>query len=90
MDQAYFKHNTHDDKMIISFRVQKQISETKTLDKNFNFIRSISEQISVTINRIKNNVEKEIKSKSKKKSKKDIQALSDESQDEVIFFKKNI
>lgn len=76
MNQVYFKHNVEDqaDKMIISLRFQKQISDTKKLDKNFNFIRSLNEQISTTLNRIKCNVEKEIKNKSKKKGKKDIQA----------------
>lgn len=88
MNQAYFKHNIEDqaDKMIISFRVYKKISDTKTLDKNFNFIRSLNETVGATINRIKNNVEKEIKSKSKKKSKKDTQANnSDESQEVKVY-----
>lgn len=88
MNQVYFKHNVEDqaDKMIISFRIQKQISDTKKLDKNFNFIRSLNETVTTTINRIKCNVEKEIKSKSKKKNKKDIQAASSDESQEVNFY----
>jgi hypothetical protein len=89
MNQVYFKHNVEDqaDKMIISFRLQKQISDTKKLDKNFNFVRALNDPISTTINRIKCNVEKEIKSKSKKKSKKDTQASSSDESQEVIFIR---
>lgn len=90
MNQVYFKHNIDDqdqaDKMIISFRLQKRISETKMLDKNFNFCRQLTEPVSKTLERIKNNVEKEIKSKSKKKSKKDTPAGSSEEFKEVKKF----
>lgn len=72
MNQVYFNYNVEEkaDKMMISLRFQKQLSETKKLDKNFNFVRNVNEKIEITLNRIKNNVEREINSKSKKKVKK--------------------
>lgn len=72
MNQVYFNYNREEkpDKLMISLRFQKQISETKKLDKNFNFVRNLNEKVDITLNRIKNNVEKEINSKSKKKIKK--------------------
>ena len=80
MNQAYFKHNMDDEekKMVISFRFQKQITETKKLDKNFNFMRKINEKIDTTLNRIKCNVEKELSIKSRKKNKKNAQSSSTE------------
>lgn len=85
MNQVYFKHNVDDqaDKMIINLRYQKQISPSRLLDKNFNFVRSLSEVVGTTINRIKCNIEKEIKSKNKKKSKKDIQEEKSDDNQEV-------
>ena len=74
MNQVYFNYNGEEkaDKIMISLRFQKQINETKKLDKNFNFVRNVNEKVEITLNRIKNNVEREINSKSKRKVKKSV------------------
>lgn len=56
--------------MLISFRYFKQVTDTKVLDRNFNFVRALTEPIDSALNRIKCNVEKELKVKSQKKDKK--------------------
>ncbi|XP_070507871.1 2',5'-phosphodiesterase 12 [Chironomus tepperi] len=56
--------------MLISFRYVKQVTETKKLDRNFNFVRSTNEKVDVALNRIKSNLQKELTVKSKKKNKK--------------------
>ena len=70
MNQVYFKHDKADAKMLISFRYVKQVTETKKLDRNFNFVRSINESVDVALNRIRSNLQKEVTIKSKKKIKK--------------------
>lgn len=77
MNQAYFKHDRVESKLKISFRYIKQITDTKKIDRNFNFVRNIDEKIDVAMNRIKNNLERELKVKSKKKNKN-----NDKNQDE--------
>ncbi|CAG9803412.1 unnamed protein product [Chironomus riparius] len=72
MNQVYFKHDKADAKMLISFRYVKQVTETKILDRNFNFVRSINESVDVALNRIRSNLQKEVTVKSKKKNKKNI------------------
>lgn len=68
MNQVYFKYHKEElaDKIMISLRIQKEVSETKKVDKNFNFVRNLNEKVDTTLNRIKNNVEKEINVKTKK------------------------
>lgn len=88
MNEVYFKHNIADAKMLISFRYLKQVNETKKLDRNFNFVRNIDENIDTALNRIKCNLEKEFLIKSKKKTKKNTDTVAEEKEDvKVRLFK---
>lgn len=69
MNEAYFKHVSEDGKIAISFRFVQEL-DAKKVDRTFNFVRDLDEQIEVSMNRIRNNLEKELVKKSKKKSKK--------------------
>jgi hypothetical protein len=82
MNLAYFKHNSVDSKILISFRYVKQVG-AKKVDRNFNFARNIEENVDTTLNRIKQNLEKELMSKSKKKGKKNADAASPEDEKEI-------
>lgn len=83
MNQVYFKHDELESKMLISFRYAKQITETKKLDRNFNFARSITENVETALNRIKCNLEKELKVKSKKKNKKNAGESQEKPDDDI-------
>lgn len=69
MNEAYFKHLVDDRKIAISFRFVQDL-DAKKLDRIFNFVRDIDEDVSVSMNRIKNNLEKELLKKVKKGKKK--------------------
>lgn len=69
MNEAYFKHLEEDQKIAISFRFVHDI-DAKRIDRIFNFVRDLSENVDVGLNRIKNNLEKEFTKKNKKKTKK--------------------
>ncbi|KAG5683242.1 hypothetical protein PVAND_012535 [Polypedilum vanderplanki] len=62
--------------MVISFRYVKEIGQKK-LDRNFNFVRSLEENVDKTLERIKNNLEKELKIKSKKKNNKNVESTQE-------------
>lgn len=91
MNEAYFKHLQDEGKIAISFRYIQDINENKRLDRVFNFVRDVTENIEVSLNRIRSNLEKELTKKSKKKVKKNQQpppenvAPSDEVQVGLIF-----
>ena len=72
MNEAYFKHLVDEQKIAISFRFVQEV-ETRRIDRVFNFVRDLNENIEVSLNRIKNNLEKEFSKKVKKKAKKDQQ-----------------
>lgn len=69
MNEAYFKHLSAEGKIAISFRFVQEF-EGRKIDRIFNFVRDLSEEINVSLNRIRNNLEKELVKKSKKKTKK--------------------
>lgn len=69
MNEAYFKHVEDQGKIAISFRFVQQMDE-KNVDRTFNFVRDLDEQINVSMNRIRNNLEKELLRKTKKRPKK--------------------
>lgn len=73
MNEAYFKHMEDDGKLAISFRFVQDV-DAKKIDRVFNFVRDLSENVEVTLNRIRTNLEKEFTKKQKKKSKKNQQA----------------
>lgn len=77
MNEAYFKHLSDEGKIAISFRFVHEI-ENKKIDRVFNFVRDLNEDINVSLNRIRNNLEKEFVKKQKKK-KKDEPSSSTES-----------
>lgn len=90
MNQVYFKHDTKEAKMLISFRYVKQVTGTKKLDRNFNFVRGIKESVDVALNRIKCNLEKELKVKGKKKNKKNATETQEIQEPEDLQVFKNI
>lgn len=69
MNEAYFKHLEDEQKIAISFRFVQDL-DAKKIDRVFNFVRDLKEDVDVGLNRIKNNLEKEFTKKTKKKSKK--------------------
>lgn len=69
MNEVYFKHLVDEGKMAISFRYVQDINQRK-VDRVFNFVRDVTENVEVSLNRIRNNLEKELTKKSKTKVKK--------------------
>ncbi|CRK87609.1 CLUMA_CG001405, isoform A, partial [Clunio marinus] len=69
MNEVYFKHLVEEQKIAISFRFVQTINSFK-IDRIFNFVRDLTENIDVSLNRIKNNVEREVTKKISKKKKK--------------------
>lgn len=82
MHEAYVKHLVDDGKIAISFRFIHDIDETKKVDRVFNFVRDLSENVDVSLNRIKNNLEKELTKKVKQKKKKN--QAAEEKPEEVL------
>lgn len=82
MNEAYFKHLVDEQKIAISFRFVRDV-DAKRVDRVFNFVRDMNEDIEVSLNRIKNNIEKELTKKSKK-SKKKQQAEESEPEDSLL------
>lgn len=74
MNEAYFKHLVDEEKIAISFRFVQTSSDNRKVDRVFNFVRDLSENVDVSLNRIRNNLEKELTKKQKKKSKKNQEA----------------
>lgn len=81
MNEAYFKYPVDEGKIAISFRFVQDISETKKIDRVFNFVRDVNENVDVSMNRIKNNLEKELTKKLKKKTKKNQPAEEEAKED---------
>lgn len=69
MNEAYFKHVANEGKLAISFRFVQDV-DAKKIDRVFNFVRDLSEDLEVTLHRIRANLEKEFTKKHRKKSKK--------------------
>lgn len=65
MNEVYFKHLQEEQKIAISFRFVQNV-EAKKIDRIFNFVRDLSENLDVGLNRIKTNLEKEFTKKTKK------------------------
>lgn len=68
MNEAYFKH-VNDGKLLIQFRFVQDV-DAKRIDRVFNFARDLTENVDLTMNRIRTNLEKEFTKKLKRKSKK--------------------
>lgn len=77
MNEAYFKHMS-EGKLAITFRFVQDI-DAKRIDKVFNFVRDLNENVDLSLNRIRTNLEKELNKKLKKKSKKNQTAEDEES-----------
>lgn len=82
MNEAYFKHLADEQKIAISFRFVQDIN-SKKIDRIFNFVRDLNENVDVSLCRIKNNLEKEVSKKMKKKAKK-TQQPSDKEVEEIL------
>jgi hypothetical protein len=86
MNEAYFKILKDEQKIVISFRYAQDIN-TKKVDKIFNFVRELNENIEVSLNRIKNNIEKELTKKTKKKTKKNQEQVEENSEEPQVRLK---
>lgn len=83
MNEAYFKHIVDEGKIAISFRYVAEISDQKKVDRVFNFVRDVTENVEVSLNRIKNNLEKELTKKVKRKSKKNQEQPEEDSSEKI-------
>ncbi|XP_055913295.1 2',5'-phosphodiesterase 12 [Eupeodes corollae] len=76
MNKVYFRNEPGTTELQISFRYK---NPEKNVDREFNFCRTMDENIDDALVRIRNNISKELNKKSKKKQKKSKQSQEDTS-----------
>lgn len=89
MNEAYFKHLEEEKKVSIHFRFIQDI-ENKKIDRVFNFVRDVDENIEVSLNRIKNNLEKELTKKMKPKRNKKNQPAEEAQPEDTLQVSKTM